>query len=130
MIGIEPDTDYALDMLLGLDGRGFENAGGEYVVEFSVKRVKSTAGQPHGIDYALVLRPKRGGDPWVRFDNAHDVGKPGRGYTKATDEWDHRHQNGNGPQKAYRFQGVPKLLEDFWSEVKQVLDEKGLPHDL
>jgi hypothetical protein len=30
----------------------------------------------------------------------------------------------------YRFQGVPTLLDDFWNEVKRVLDEKGLPHDL
>ena len=129
MTGTEPETDYALDMLLGLNGRSFESEAGGYVSEFSAKRVALTTGQPHGIGYALVLRPK-GGDPWVRFDNAHTVGKHGRGYTKTPDAWDHRHQNGNGPLQVYRFQGVPTLLDDFWNEVKCVLDEKGLPHDL
>lgn len=124
-----PETDYALDMLLGLDGRSFESDAGQYVIEFSAKRVAPTAGQPHGISYALVLRPK-GGDPWVRFDNAHSIGRLGRSYTKTPDAWDHRHQNGNGPLKAYTFQSVPKLLDDFWNEVKRMLDEKGLPHDL
>ena len=125
----EPETDYALDMLLALDGQSFESEVGGYVVEFTVKKVKATPGQPHGINYALVLR-QRGGDPWVRFDNAHNVGRSGRGYTRIPDLWDHRHQNGNVPLKAYRFQGVSQLLDDFWSEVKQVLNEKGLPHDL
>jgi hypothetical protein len=128
MTKIEPEADYALDMLLGLNGRSFESDAG-YVIEFSAKRVVPTKGQPHGIGYALVLRPK-GGDPWVRFDNAHTVGKHGRSYTKTPDAWDHRHQNGNGPLQVYQFRDVPTLLDDFWNEVKRVLDEKGLPHDL
>ena len=130
MSGTDDDTDYALDLLLSLDGKGYEHTAGGYVIEFSAKQVRPTSGQPHGIDYALVLRPTGGGDPWVRFDNAHSVGKPGRGFKKVPDEWDHRHQDGNGALKPYKFAGVPKLLDDFWAEVKKVLNEKGLPHDL
>ncbi|MFI4986264.1 MAG: hypothetical protein ACHQF3_02395, partial [Alphaproteobacteria bacterium] len=57
-----------LEPLLALDGADFEMATG-VVVEFTVRRTDPTAERPHGISYALVLRPKRGGAPWVRFDN-------------------------------------------------------------
>ena len=41
------------------------------IVEFVARRTDVTPQRPHGISYALVLRPKAGGAPWVRFDNAH-----------------------------------------------------------
>ena len=28
------------------------------------------------------------------------------------------------------FTSVSQLLEDFWREVKRVMDEKGIPNDL
>jgi hypothetical protein len=43
------------------------------VVEFTIKRTAATPQRPHGVSYALVLRLKTGGAPWVRFDNAHAV---------------------------------------------------------
>ncbi|MBF0333051.1 MAG: hypothetical protein HQL40_05290 [Alphaproteobacteria bacterium] len=118
------DAEHELETLLGLDGTSFGTEA--YVVEISAKRVKPTTGQPHGIDYALVLRPTSGGSPWVRYDNAHGVGS---GYKKMA-KWDHRHQGGGGELRPYRFQGAAKLLGDFWGEVKRVLTEKGVSHDL
>ena len=32
--------------------------------------------RPHGLSYAFVFRPKDG-EPYVRFDNAHAVDRPG-----------------------------------------------------
>jgi hypothetical protein len=65
-----------LELLLNLDGASYEAAAG-YVVEFSARRVPVTKQRPHGIVYSLVLRPKSGGERYVRFDNAHGV--PHRG---------------------------------------------------
>jgi hypothetical protein len=67
-----------LKLLLSLDGAAYEMAPG-VVVEFTIRQTVATPQRPHGISYALVLRPKTGGTPWVRFDNAHAVTGGGRG---------------------------------------------------
>jgi len=76
------------------------------------------------------LRPKRGGAPWVRFDNAHAVQAPGRGYRRKRAAHDHWHRTANDKGRPYKFTTAMQLLEDFWQEVKRTLDEKGIPHDL
>jgi len=70
-----------LELLLALDGAVFEMAPG-VVVEFAARRAPATRQRPHGISYALVLREKSGGLPWVRFDNAHAVDEKNRGYRR------------------------------------------------
>ena len=72
-------ADGELEALLALDGASFEMAPG-VIVEFTARRTDATPERPHGLSYAFVLRDKSGGSPWVRFDNAHAVEKPGRGY--------------------------------------------------
>src|ERR1700687_4651238 len=64
--------DSELELLLSLDGAEYEMAPG-IIVECSVRRTTATPQRPHGISYALVLRPKTGGAPWVRSDNAHAI---------------------------------------------------------
>ncbi len=118
-----------LEPLLALDGAEFEMAPGA-VVEFTVRRTEPTAERPHGISYALVLRPKRGGAPWVRFDNAHAVRPPGRGYKRKRAAFDHWHRTAKDKGQPYDFATAIQLLEDFWLEVKRTLDEKGIPNDL
>ncbi|MFI5020557.1 MAG: DUF6516 family protein [Alphaproteobacteria bacterium] len=118
-----------LEPLLALDGADFEMAPG-VVVEFTVRHTDPTAERPHGISYALILRPKRGGAPWVRFDNAHAVQAPGRGYRRKRAAHDHWHRTANDKGRPYKFTTAMQLLEDFWQEVKRTLDEKGIPHDL
>jgi hypothetical protein len=61
-----------LESLLALDGATFEMAAG-IIVEFTVRRIDATPERPHGISYAIVLRRRAGGPPWLRFDNAHGV---------------------------------------------------------
>ncbi len=71
-------SDSELELLLSLDGAEYEMAPGA-IVEFTVRRATINPQRPHGVSYALVLRPKSGGAPWVRFDNAHAVDQRGRG---------------------------------------------------
>jgi hypothetical protein len=118
-----------LELLLALDGSDFEMAPG-VIVEFSARRKDVTVERPHGIGYSLVLRPKEGGLPWVRFDNAHAVEDGGRGYRRKRSAYDHWHRTEKDKGRPYEFTTATQLLEDFWKEVRRALDEKGIQHDL
>jgi hypothetical protein len=117
-----------LEVLLSLDGASFEAADG-YVVEFMARRTDVTPERPHGISYALVFRPKDG-EPYVRFDNAHAVERPGGRFVKGSPAYDHWHRTGNDTGRPYAFTTAAKLLEDFWREVKRVTTERRIPNDL
>lgn len=121
-------SDDDLEWLLAFDGMSFETA--DYVVEFAVQRTDVTAQRPHGISYALVLRPAGGGDPWLRFDNAHGVERPGGRYVRGPAAYDHWHRDERDRGRPYAFTTAPQLVDDFWTEAKRVLTRKGLPHDL
>jgi hypothetical protein len=120
--------DAELEVLLSLDGTSYEAASG-YVVEFTVRRTERTAARPHGITYALVFRPKDG-KPYVRFDNAHAVGRRGGRFMKGLETYDHWHQTENDAGRPYDFTTGTQLLADFWWEVKRVMNEKGIANDL
>jgi Family of unknown function (DUF6516) len=118
-----------LEPLLALDSAAFEMAPG-IVVEFSARRILQTPERPHGISYALVLRRKAGGVPWLRFDNAHGIAKRSRGYGRKRVAYDHWHRTAQDQGRPYNFTTAMRLLDDFWREVKRILDEKGIPNDL
>jgi Family of unknown function (DUF6516) len=122
------DEEAELEVLLSLDGQSFEAAGG-YVVEFSVKRTRRTSQRPHGIRYALVFRPASG-EPFVRFDNAHGIERPGGRFVKTSQTFDHWHRGQGYPGRPNSFTTAAQLLEDFWREVKRVMDERKIPNDL
>ncbi len=117
-----------LEVLLSLDGFPYETL--DYIVEFKVERTTVTADRPHGISYALVLRPVGGGDPWLRFDNAHRVKRQGGRYVKDPIPFDHCHRDERDKGTPYEFTTAAQLLDDFWAEVKRVLTLKGISHDL
>ena len=119
--------DGELELLLSLDGAEYEMAPG-VIVEFAVRRTMISPHRPHGISYALVLRPKSGGAPWVRFDNAHAVAQRGRGRRRVA--YDHWHRTADDDGRPYAFSTALQLLDDFWREVKRTLDEKDIPNDL
>lgn len=121
--------DFELEALFGLDGASFETAAG-YVVEFKAQRTDVTPQRPHGISYALVFRAKAGGAPLVRFDNAHAVPRPGGSYARSQETFDHWHRTERDKGRPYRFSTASQLLEDFWKEVKRVMQERGIPNDL
>lgn len=120
--------DSELEILLSLDGARFE-AANRYVVEFMARRTDPTPQRPHGLSYSLVFRPD-GGEPDVKFDNAHAVDRPGGKYVKTSRAHDHWHRSVGDRGRPYAFTTAAQLLEDFWREVKRVMDEKGLDHDL
>jgi hypothetical protein len=120
--------DGELELLLALDGASFEMAPG-VVVEFTARRTDVTAERPHGVSYALVLRPKEG-RPWLRFDNAHAVAERGSGYRRRRVAYDHWHRTERDRGRPYSFATAAQLLDDFWREVKRTLDAKGISHDL
>jgi hypothetical protein len=122
------DGDAELEVLLSLDGQSYEAAAG-YVVEFVVRRTERTAARPHGISYALVFRPKDG-EPYVRFDNAHAVERPGGRFMKGPEAYDHWHRTETDQGRPYAFTTATQLLDDFWREVKRVMNEKEIPNDL
>lgn len=117
-----------LEALLGLDGSNYEVAAG-LVVEFTVRRTEATGVRPHGIYYALVFRPIAG-PPYVKFDNAHPVERPGGRFVKGLPTYDHWHRDERDPGRPYTYTTPTRLLEDFWSEVRRVLNQKGIPNDL
>ena len=121
-------NDNDLEALLSLDGASFEMAEG-YIIEFEAKRVEPTPAKPHGLDYALVFRQKDG-KPCVRFDNSHSVRRRGGRYVKRSLAYDHWHRDERDKGRPYAYSSAVKLLEDFWREVKRVLDKKGIPNDL
>lgn len=120
--------DSELELLLSLDGASYEAAEG-YVVEFAARRTDRTAERPQGISYALIFRPKEG-KPYVRFDNSHAVGRPGGRYVKAPEAYDHWHRTERDPGRPYAFTTAAQLLDDFWREVRRVMNEKGIQNDL
>ena len=94
-------VDSELEALLSLDGACFEAAEG-YVVEFMARQTSVTPERPHGISYALVFRPKDG-EPYLRFDNAHAVPRPGGKYVRAAAAYDHWHRTQRDPGRPYAF---------------------------
>jgi hypothetical protein len=122
------EDEAELELLLSFDGAGYEAAEG-YVVEFTVKRTAKTAERPHGVSYALVFRPVRG-EPYVKFDNAHAAERAGGRFIKASPAYDHWHRDERDPGRPYTFTTASRLLDDFWSEVRRVMNEKGIPNDL
>lgn len=121
--------DAELELLLDLDGASYEAAAG-YVVEFSAQRVPPTRQRPHGVMYSLVLRPKQGGEPLVRFDNAHAARHRGGQHVRRPTAHDHWHRTQDDPGRPYTFTTPGRLLDDFWREVRRALDEKGVSHGL
>lgn len=116
-----------LELLLSLDGASFEMAS-NVIVEFAVRRINPSRQRPHGIVYALVLRSKSGGAPWVRFDNAHAIQSRGPGSRPVV--FDHWHRTADDEGRPYEFTTALKLLDDFWREVRRALDERNIPNDL
>jgi len=121
--------DTELESLLALDGSTFEMTPG-IIVEFTARRIDATPERPHGISYAIILCPKAGGPPWLRFDNAHRVAGRSRGYRPKKAAYDHWHRTEKDKGRPYTFTTVSQLLDDFWREVKRIFDEKGILHDL
>jgi len=99
--------DAELEVLLSLDGASWEAAEG-YMVEFRVHRTQKTVQRPHGINYTLVFR-LAGGEPFVRFDNAHAAKRPGGRFVRLTKTHDHWHRGEHDPGRPYNTKSLKVL---------------------
>jgi hypothetical protein len=66
----------------------------------------------------------------VRFDNSHAVKRPGGRFVEASAAYDHWYRDEHDSGRPYKFTTAVRLLEDFWREVKRVMNEKRIPNDL
>jgi len=118
------NRDPGAEVLLDLDGQVFVvDAKGQYSVRFSVSRVASTPERPHGLDYSLTLHGPDG-DRLVGFDNAHAVRESRGPGGKSRGTLDHKHRMET--VRPYGFKDAATLLEDFWTEVDKLLEQKGV----
>ena len=110
--------DTSLDTLLALHDELLvvDDKGGHWV-KFTVTRVPVTPERPHGLAYSLTLHDVSG-ERLVGFDNAHPI--PG----KRRKAHDHKHRFKT--VKPYEYKDAATLLEDFWSEVDNVLKDRGV----
>ncbi len=100
--------DYALDVLLDLDGYEGTLEDGLHTVRFHVSLVDPAENVPHGIRYN---RPESK-----------------KGYVARKTEWDHRHRKET--VTGYEFQSPLALLEDFWRDVDAFLAKGGRSNEL
>ena len=116
------DRDPGLDTLLDLHGQTlFVDEAGHWV-KFIVLRTEVTQERPHGLSYSLTLHAPDGAR-LVGFDNAHPVRERRGARTCRRRESDHWHRlRSIGP---YDYKDAATLLEDFWTEVDEVLRERG-----
>src|SRR5688572_30793922 len=85
VLRFEMAEDYALDVLLSLDGFEFQFAEG-YRVKISARRVQPSGNRPHGVRYSLTLHDSSGHRIYG-LDNAHRI-------KRSRPEFDHRHVYG------------------------------------
>ena len=51
-------------------------------------------------------------------------------YVKAPAAYDHWHRDERDAGRPYKFTTALQLLDDFWREVKRVMNERGIPNEL
>lgn len=100
-----------------------------YWLKFEIGRVTPRPERPHGLSYSFTLHD-RDGDRLVGFDNAHRAPPLASSYRRARVEYDHWHRTGEDPGRPYAFTTADQLLEDFFAEVRRVLNERGIAEDV
>ena len=122
MIGNSPD--HTLEFLLAFDGRIHHLEEG-YSIKFEIRRVEAAEGRPHGLSYSFTLHAPDG-TRLVGFDNAHGGPASGSRFKKRPQASDHWHRTETDPGKPYAFRDADTLQQDFFREVRRVLNERGI----
>jgi hypothetical protein len=117
-------SEHTLEFLLAFDGRVHWLQQG-YRLEFEAQRVEPSPGRPHGLSYSLTLHDPAG-KRLVGFDNAHAVRPTGGRFKRRSVAADHWHRTEVDEGRPYTFVNADRLLEDFFREVRRVLQERGL----
>ncbi len=121
----DEQSEYGLEFLLAFDGRIHHLEEG-YSIKFEIKRFKAAKERPHGLCYSFTLH-EPDGTRLLGFDNAHGVAAAGSRFKRPPDAHDHRHRTETDPGRPYVFKDADTLLQDFFCEVRRVLDEQGIP---
>lgn len=120
----DSSLDHTLEFLLAFDGRTHHLEQG-YWIKFEIKKVKATKTRPHGLTYAFTLHAPDG-TRLIGFDNAHAVPTFGSRFRKREPASDHWHRTETDPGRPYGFTDADRLLQDFFHEVRRVLNERGI----
>ena len=120
--------EHTLEFLLDFNGHVHRYAGG-YWLKFEIRKVESSDGKPHGLDYSFTLH---GPDNrrLIGFDNAHGVPAKGARFKKRPKAMDHWHRTEADEGRPYAFKDAETLLDDFFDEVERVLTEHGIPFEV
>ncbi len=116
--------EHTLEFLLSFDDRIHWLEQG-YRLKFEIKRVEPADERPHGLRYSFTLHDPDG-KRLVGFDNAHTIPAAGSRFKKGRVTADHWHRTEADEGRPYTFVSADRLLEDFFREVRRVLDERGL----
>jgi hypothetical protein len=118
-------TDKSLEYLLELNGIRYvidETLG--LWVKFEARVIPPTLDRPHGVKYSLSLHD-RFNKRIMGFDNAHPIEYGGKSNVAPKRTYYHWHRNENDIGRPYYYENAGKLIEDFWTEVEQVLKKLG-----
>ena len=85
--------------------------------------VDVSAGQPHGLDYALILQDEHE-HRLLGFDNAHAADG-----AKEDEPFDHEHRaSAVARAVAYKFMSAGQLLSDFFDRCKEYCNRQGVEY--
>ena len=125
---MEEDQEHTLEFLLAFDGRVHWYAEG-YFAKFEIKRVVETTERPHGLRYSFTLHAPDD-TRLLGFDNAHGVPAMGSPFKKRQPATDHWHRSETDPGRPYAFTDAAGLVENFFEEVRRVLEGRGIPVEI
>ena len=114
--------DHALEFLLAFDGHIHHLEEG-YWIKF--EKVEARKNRPHGLSYSFTLHAPDG-TRLVGFDNAHGIAPVGSRLKKPSQAIDHWHRSEGDVGRPYEFKDADTLLQDFFREVRRVLNERGI----
>jgi hypothetical protein len=117
--------DPGLKNLLDLAGSVIDQGGG-YWIKIEAWIVVPNKMVPHGVRYALTLHEPYG-KRILGFDNAHAVKPPKKfKFSGQRLTYDHKHRHVSDKGVPYSFVDAHQLLNDFFTEVDQVLAQVKL----
>ncbi len=117
--------DSGLKNLLDLANSVIDQDDG-YWVKIEAWEVVPSKMVPHGIRYALTLHEPYG-KRILGYDNAHAVKPPKKfKFSGQRLAYDHKHRHESDKGVPYSFVDAHQLLNDFFSEVDQVLAQVKL----
>lgn len=117
--------DSGIQNLLDLAGSVIDQGGG-YWIKIEAWTVEPSKMIPHGVRYALTLHEPYG-KRILGFDNAHAVKPPKKfKFSGQRLQYDHKHRHASDKGVPYSFVDAHQLLNDFFTEVDQVLAQATL----